>query len=61
MTIFQWVMLIWLAGQDGFQYAGPFSSQTGCHIASIQVQAYDERITRVQCIPWDDPAPGNIG
>ena len=61
MSVFHWVLIVWLAGQDGFLLAGVHPSQTGCHIASLKIQAYDERIEKVQCVPWDDPAPGNIG
>ena len=61
MSIEAWVMLVWLHGQAGFLQGPIFSSQTGCHIATLQVAALDPRIEKVQCVPWDDPPPGNIG
>ena len=56
-----YVMLIWLAGEPGYQYLGPYNSQTGCWIDAMQVEAQDERITKTQCVPYNDPTPYNMG
>ena len=56
-----YIMLIWLSGVAGYQYLGPYNSQTACWKESVMVDALDPEVERTQCIPYNDPPPANIG
>ena len=58
-----YILLIWLvgAGPSQFWHERVYETQVGCFRQAMLIEALDPTVERTQCVPYNDPVPGNIG